>query len=202
MKVQIKKIIDLKPAEYNPRELTKKQYEDLKKSLQEFGVVEPILVNMHNDRENVVIGGHQRLRIWSELGNTEIECVEVKLPLDKEKELNVRLNKNGGQWDWDLLANNFESADLIDWGFDEDDVLAELTEDDEKEEPEVVFSEILNESNNYVVLCFDNEIDWLQAQTHFDLDSVHSKRSNGKPWSKGIGRVIKGADYLKGLNES
>lgn len=178
MKVQIRKIIDLKPAEYNPRELTKKQYEDLKKSLQEFGVVEPILVNMHKDRESVVIGGHQRLRIWSELGNEDIQCVEVKLPLDKEKELNVRLNKNGGQWDWDLLANNFESADLIDWGFNEDDVLAELTEDDEKEEPEVVFSEILNESNNYVVLYFDNEIDWLQAQTHFDLDSVHSKRSN------------------------
>lgn len=200
MKTIDREIIDLKPAEYNPRELTKKQYEDLKQSLLEFGVVEPVLVNMQEDRENVVIGGHQRLRIWSELGNKTIPCVEVKLALEKEKELNIRLNKNGGQWDWDLLANNFDSEDLIDWGFDADDVLAELTEEDEKEEPEVVFSEILNESNNYVVIYFDNDIDWLQAQTHFDLDSVHSKRSNGKPWSKGIGRVIRGTDYFKKLN--
>jgi hypothetical protein len=202
MKTKDRDIIDLKPAEYNPRELTKKQYEDLKQSLIEFGVVEPVLVNMHEERENVVIGGHQRLRIWSELGNKTIPCVEVKLSLDKEKELNIRLNKNGGQWDWDLLANNFDSEDLIDWGFDADDVLSELTEEDEEEEPEVVFSEYIGEGNNYVVLTFDNEIDWLSAQTHFELESVHARRSNGKPWSKGIGRVINGAEYIKNITNS
>lgn len=202
MKTISRKISELKPSEYNPRELTKKQYEDLKKSLQEFGVVEPTLVNMHQDRKNIVIGGHQRLRIWSELGNDTMPCVEIKLPIEKEKELNVRLNKNGGQWDWDLLANNFDSEDLIDWGFEADDVLKELTEEDAEEEPEVKFSEYIDESNNYVVLTFDNDMDWLSAQTHFDLDSVHSKRANGKPWAKGTGRVIKGSDYLKKLHQN
>ncbi len=199
MKIVKKKIKDLKPAEYNPRELTKKQYEDLKNSLTEFGVVEPVLVNVNPDRLNIVVGGHQRLRIWSEMGNEEIPCAVVNLPLEKEKELNIRLNKNGGQWDWDLLANNFDEADLIDWGFNADDVLKELTEEDAEEEPEVKFSEYVGESNNYVVLTFDNDVDWLSAQTHFNLESVHSKRANGKPWSKGIGRVVNGAEYLKSL---
>jgi ParB-like chromosome segregation protein Spo0J len=199
MKIIKKKIKDLKPAEYNPRELTKKQYEDLRNSLEEFGVVEPVLVNVNPDRLNIVVGGHQRLRIWSEMGNEDIPCAVVDLPLDKEKELNIRLNKNGGQWDWDLLANNFDESDLIDWGFNADDVLKELTEEDAEEEPEVKFSEYVGESNNYVVLTFDNDVDWLSAQTHFDLESVHSKRANGKPWSKGIGRVVNGAEYLKSL---
>ena len=199
MKIIKKKIKDLKPAEYNPRELTKKQYEDLRNSLEEFGVVEPVLVNVNPDRLNIVVGGHQRLRIWSEMGNEDFPCAVVDLPLDKEKELNIRLNKNGGQWDWDLLANNFDESDLIDWGFNADDVLKELTEEDAEEEPEVKFSEYVGESNNYVVLTFDNDVDWLSAQTHFDLESVHSKRANGKPWSKGIGRVVNGAEYLKSL---
>ena len=69
----------------------------------------------------------------------------------------------------------------------------------EVEEQEIVFSEYLVEAHNYVVLLFNSEVDWLNAQTHFNLSSVHSKRANGKAWSKGIGRVIDGADYLKEL---
>lgn len=192
------KISLLNPAEYNPRELTKKQYENLKESLQKFGMVEPIVVNSHEDRKNIVIGGHQRLRIWSELGNEMIPCVFVSCDLEKEKQLNIRLNKNGGQWDWDLLANNFNPEDLVDWGFDPDEVLQDLLdEDEEDEEPTEVFSEYIGESHNYVVLTFDNDVDWLAAQTHFELPSVHSKRANGKPWAKGTGRVIKGSDYIK-----
>lgn len=203
MKTKSRKISELKPSEYNPRELTKKQHADLKNSLESFGMVEPVIVNVHDDRKDIVIGGHQRLRIWSELGNSNIPCVELNLDIDQEKELNVRLNKNGGQWDWDLLANNFDADDLVDWGFDPNEVANDLLDDeDEDEEPEMEFSEYLDESNNYVVLFFDNDVDWLQAQTHFDLKSVHSKRANGKPWSKGIGRVVKGAEYLKKVTGS
>jgi hypothetical protein len=57
----------------------------------------------------------------------------------------------------------------------------------------------MNEENNYVVLFFDNDIDWLQAKTHFDLKTVKGKRANGKEWSKGVGRVINGAKYLKDM---
>ena len=77
--------------------------------------------------------------------------------------------------------------------------MPELTEMEEVTEPEIAFSEYLGESNNYVVLFFDNEINWLQAQTHFNLSSVSSKRSNGKAWSTGIGRIINGEEYFNSL---
>lgn len=106
----------LKAAEYNPRALTEQEKTNLKESLETFGMVDPIIVNKNKDRQNVIIGGHQRYFIWQELGNKTIPCVYVDLPLDKEQELNVRLNKNLGHWRWDLLAN-FDEALLEKVGF-------------------------------------------------------------------------------------
>jgi DNA modification methylase len=118
MKIVEYKCKDLIGAEYNPRELTQKQYTDLKDSLLRFGVVDPVLVNINEDRKNIIIGGHQRKRVWEELGNKTIPCVELDLTLDQERELNVRLNKNTGQFDMDALANYFDQDELIDWGFE------------------------------------------------------------------------------------
>lgn len=78
-------------------------------------------MNKNKERENIIIGGHQRARIWGEMGNETIPCVELDLTLDKEKELNIRLNKNTGTWDWDTLANQFEELELQDWGFESTD---------------------------------------------------------------------------------
>ena len=118
MQIVKKKCKDLIGAEYNPRELTEKQYKDLKDSLLRFGIVDPVLVNVNEDRKNIIIGGHQRTRVWQDLGNEEIDCVELDLTLDQERELNVRLNKNTGQFDMDALANYFDQDELIDWGFE------------------------------------------------------------------------------------
>jgi hypothetical protein len=118
MKIVNRKIKDLIGAEYNPRELTKDQYKQLKDSLLRFGVVDPVIVNKHPDRDNIIIGGHQRSKVWEDMGNESIPTVELSLTLDKEKELNVRLNKNTGQFDMDMLANHFDTEDLIEWGFD------------------------------------------------------------------------------------
>ena len=109
-------------AEYNPRELTKDQHQDLKDSITRFGFVDPLIVNTNKERKNILVGGHQRLKIAKELGYKDVPCVEVDLTPDKEKELNVRLNKNTGQWDWDALANHFDVGELIDWGFNEDEL--------------------------------------------------------------------------------
>tara|TARA_Y100001938_G_C8098070_1_gene439540 strand:- start:2530 stop:3129 length:600 start_codon:yes stop_codon:yes gene_type:complete len=117
MKIINKKIDDLNFAEYNPRELTKQQFAELKESVQKFGLVDPIIINKNIERENVIIGGHQRVNICKDLGIQEVPCLELDLPIEKEKELNVRLNKNTGQWNFDLLANWFETDDLLDWGF-------------------------------------------------------------------------------------
>jgi len=121
MKITNKKISELIPAEYNPRTLSQRQFDEIRDSLTEFGFVDPVLINTHKGRENVIIGGHQRSKVWKSMGNDTVPAIELNLTAEKEKELNIRLNKANGSWDWDILANEFEIVDLIGWGFSESD---------------------------------------------------------------------------------
>ena len=113
MKIESKLITQLKPATYNPRQISTKQYNDLKASIKKFGLVDPVIVN----KNNTVIGGHQRLKICKELKYIEIDCVVLDLSKEEERELNIRLNKNTGNFDMDILANEFDIDELTDWGF-------------------------------------------------------------------------------------
>lgn len=115
MIIEKKKLSELKPAPYNPRQSTKKQEDQLKQSLEKFGMVEPIIFNK---RSSFIVGGHFRVRELRKLGYKEIECVIVDLDEQDERELNVRLNANTGEFDWDILANEFDANDLNDWGLD------------------------------------------------------------------------------------
>jgi hypothetical protein len=115
MIIEKKKIADLIPAPYNPRQSTAKQEKHLKESLEKFGLVEPIIFNKQT---GWIVGGHFRVRELKKLGITEIECVIVDLNEADEKELNIRLNANTGSWDWDTLANDWEVVDLEAWGLD------------------------------------------------------------------------------------
>lgn len=128
MKIKHYPIGDLISAEYNPRQLTKDQFSQLKDSVKRFGLVDPIIVNTHKDRKNIVVGGHQRIKVAQALKIKKIPCVEVELPLERERELNIRLNKNLGEWDYDNLANFFDMDDLKDWGFNDNDL--KLFDDD------------------------------------------------------------------------
>jgi DNA modification methylase len=110
-----RKISDITPANYNPRQLTEKQAKDLNTSLERFNLADPIIINA----DNTIIGGHQRINILKQRGAVE---VDVRVPSrqlteHEEKELNLRLNKNLGEWDFDLLAG-FDQEMLLDVGFD------------------------------------------------------------------------------------
>ena len=120
--IKYKDINSLISAEYNPRQLKKEQYQNIKESLQRFGFVDPVIINKNKDRKNIIIGGHQRVKVAKDLEYTEVPCLELDLSLDKEKELNIRLNKNVGEWDYDILANLFDFNDLMDWGFTDEDL--------------------------------------------------------------------------------
>ena len=99
-----KKVSDLVPADYNPRKALKPgdaEYEKLKRSLEQFGYVEPIIWNATTGH---VVGGHQRLTVLRDLGATEVDCVVVEMDREKEKALNIALNKISGEWDKDKLA--------------------------------------------------------------------------------------------------
>ena len=114
-----RRISELRPARYNPRQLTEKQSKDLSTSLERFNLADPIVIN----KNNTIIGGHQRINILKQSGDME---VDVRIPSRKltegeEKELNLRLNKNLGEWDYDALANLDEDM-LKDVGFESEEL--------------------------------------------------------------------------------
>ena len=120
-------ISELKPADYNPRKDLQPgdaEYEKLKRSLTEFGYVEPVIWNQTTGH---VVGGHQRLKILEDLGETSVDCVVVELDETREKALNVALNKISGEWDEDKLALLIADLDASDFdaeltGFDDAEI--------------------------------------------------------------------------------
>lgn len=112
------KIDQLKPAAYNPRKNLQPgdpEYESLCRSMAEFGYVEPIVWNKTTGN---VVGGHQRLKVLADLGHTEIDCVVVELDTEKEKALNLALNKISGDWDVPLLKDLLEELHTADFDTD------------------------------------------------------------------------------------
>lgn len=115
-------ISSLKPATYNPRTWNKDQLAQLCESITRFGCVDPIIVNSASERENVVIGGHMRLKALAKLGRSDAPVVYVTIPdLAKEQELNLRLNRNTGEFDFKLLAA-FDDSLLKDVGFTSEEI--------------------------------------------------------------------------------
>ncbi|OGY35239.1 MAG: hypothetical protein A3D99_01030 [Candidatus Andersenbacteria bacterium RIFCSPHIGHO2_12_FULL_45_11] len=115
-------ISELKSADYNPRRHDADAVDQLKISIERYGMVDPIIVNCAPERMNIVIGGHMRIKSAKELGIESIPVVYVNIPdVAKEKELNLRLNKNTGEWDLELLAE-FDESLLDDVGFSSEEI--------------------------------------------------------------------------------
>ena len=162
----------LKPAAYNPRKKLKKgdkEYEKIKKSIVEFGYVDPIIVNY----DGTVIGGHQRLTVLSDLGYKEVQCVQVQIEDEnKVKALNVALNKISGEWNEELLADLM--VDLQDADFNLDLTGFEAPEIDQ------LFSKVHNKE---------------VKEDDFDVDGELTKPTiskQGDIWHLGKHRVICG----------
>ncbi len=138
--MQIEKInvSKLNPAKYNPRKDLKPgdaEYEKLKRSIEQFGYVEPVIWNKATGR---VVGGHQRLKVLVNSGLTEVDCVVVELSEENEKALNVALNKISGEWDTDKLAMLISDLQGSDFdvsltGFEEDELADLFSKTAEKE---------------------------------------------------------------------
>ena len=173
MKSEKIKIEDIEPAEYNPRKISKKEYKKLSKSISEFGLVDPIIINLKNMH---IIGGHQRYDVLKEeydegrlfgdlelirLGDIGWVFTETKLDIksdEHEKALNIALNKISGQWDFDALDNVLGELNSIDFditltGFDSfdetlefDKLLDKVEYDDEKASKEKTKNKEENDS--------------------------------------------------------
>ncbi len=202
MKIESKLVLDLKPATYNPRQISTKQFKDLKASIKKFGLVDPIIIN----KDNTVIGGHQRLKICKELKYIEIDCVVLDLSKEEERELNIRLNKNTGDFDMDILANEFDIDELVDWGFKHidldiniDKIVEGNTEDDhipEVKESRVKLGDVW-ELGKHRLMCGDN-MDLMKQyeDNYFDLAivdppyGINKKFKGGKSGKMNFNEIV------------
>ena len=127
-----RKISSLKKHPKNPRKLSDHDYKHLKQSLDKFGLIDKVIINT----DNQIIGGHQRLQVLKKLGQKEIEVWVPDRTLESQEadELNIRLNRATGEWDWDCLANEWDPEDLLEWGFTPEEVFQDIGEMDAVEE--------------------------------------------------------------------
>ena len=187
------------PNPSNPRIIKDYKFKKLVKSIEDFPQMlelRPIVV----DSNMVVLGGNMRLKACIAAGLKEVPIIVADQLTDIQKnEFIIKDNVGFGEWDWDQLANQWDMDLLNEWGMDvpyTEDEIEEMGNpvNDNSEKP---FALELDAESNYLVLKFNTDIDWIQAKTIFELESVASKRANGKAWSIGIGRVIDGVEAIK-----
>ena len=204
MQIIQKKLADIVPYANNTKKHDETQIKNVAESIKKYGWVQPIVI----DNDGTIVIGHCRALAAEKLGMEEVPCVVVSDLTEEEiNALRIVDNKtNESPWDFDLLSAELPEIDLSDFEFDfgiEDE--KEKTEIVEDETPEVEFSEILGEENNYLVLQFKTDIDWLNAQSIFGLETVksYSTRKDGKVTKnmerKGVARVLDGAKVLNEL---
>ena len=137
-KLEKRRINELKDSEKNPRKISKSERQQLQRSVEKFGVCQPIVVNW----DGTIIGGHQRVRVLKKMGEKEVDVYLPSTPLDEKEvdELGIRLNKAGGSFDFDSLANFFDASDLVEWGFTMQELhlesIPEGEEGEEKKKPQ------------------------------------------------------------------
>ena len=201
MDIKIMRVADIIPYAKNPRK-NDSAVDAVAASIKEFGFKVPVVI----DSEGVIVSGHTRVKAAKRLGIEEVPCV-VADDLSPEQIKAFRLADNkvseAAKWDDGLLAGELGdilNIDMSAFGFEMPDLEA-----DEGGEPEVEFSEELREEHNYIVLYFDNEVDWLQAETLFNLlpRKRLSTRKDGElrkaSTAVGLGRVLNGAKALEVL---
>lgn len=201
------KVGSLKASTYNPRKWDQSAIDGLTESIKRFGLVDPLLANSSKERKNIVIGGHFRLKVAKDMGFKEVPVVYLDIPDEtKERELNLRLNKNQGDWDYEILAE-FDESLLADVGFgsEELDSIFDIDVDEpdsfdlEKELKKLDITKITVQKGDVYqlgesrLMCGDSTIaedfdklmngeqaDMCMTDPPYILDYLHAKRG-GKP---------------------
>ncbi len=191
-KLKWKDIDQVKEHPKNPRFISDSDLQDLVKSITDF----PDMMRYRpgiEDADGFLIAGNQRLKACKRIG-WEIFPVMSATDMTPEqlREFMIKDNISFGEWDTKALKAEWKLPELRDYGMDVTDLV-----EHSKVPGEHVFSTELDQESNFVVLKFNKDIDWAQALTMLGLQSVYSKRANGKPWSKGVGRVIDGPEAIK-----
>lgn len=199
IKSENRKLKDLKLWEKNPRAIKEVNFEKLKNLISTLGLFKPFLIT----DDGIILGGNMRYWVCQDLGFEEVPVVVVGAKSEKKKlEFALADNDRAGYYvksKVQELIEEHSDLDLDAFSIDlgQPKSLADLMKVDESEKPEVHFTEELFENHNYLVLYFDNEVDWLQLQTLYPLDQKKALDSKKGFEKKGVGRVVRGASFLK-----
>lgn len=209
---------ELKPSAYNPRAWNDSQASKLTESIRRFGLIDPIIVNSAPTRKNIIIGGHFRYKVAKRLGIKKVPVVYVNIAdIAREKELNLRLNRNTGQWDWELLKS-FDTTLLLDIGFDEADLSniwdENLSVEDDEFNTEKELANIkeiktkhgdIFRLGSHILGCGDatdaDFIDRLIENPQIDMVYTDPPFNIGLDYSSGIGTKAKYGGYLTNDNK-
>lgn len=212
-KIKKVKVSDLKENPNNPRKLTEKGLKDLEKSITKFGIAEPLVCNT----DLMICGGHGRKKILERLNIAEVDCYlpEKKLTQKQFDELGIRLNKNiAGEFDFDILANEFEVDELIEWGFEEKELDLNLWNDiDESkldEVPEIpkksisMLGDLFEIDGKHRVMCGDStkaeDVEKLMDGKKADM--VFTDPPYSVNYQKKNKEVLKSKEYTEIKNDS
>ena len=198
LNITYRPIKELKPYKKNAKKHSKEQVEQIANSIKEFGFTQPVII----DKYDCVVAGHGRILGAKKAGLKEVPtvCLE-ELTEEQIKAYRLVDNKlNESEWDKKTLKEEldelYNSFSMEDFGFEIGIENIDLLQEGKREiAPE------LGEANNYIVLEFNTEQEWEDAQFYFDLKEVETPDKNPKIRRKGIGRVIKGKEILEILKE-
>lgn len=200
VKITEKKIDEIMPYENNPRK-NDNAVEAVANSIREFGFKVPIII----DKNNVIIAGHTRVKAGVRLGMKTVPCIMADDLTDEQiKAFRIADNRTAEKSTWDyetLLIELDEIIDNIYTGFTEKDIDSLRGKIEEEIIGEEEFAEELLESHNYVVLYFDNELDWQVAVDKLDLKQVFNKGHKKGYERKGLGRVLRGAEVIERIEK-
>lgn len=187
----------------NPRKISKERFDALCESIRtspEMKVLDEVRVFKY-DGKYVVIGGNHRFRAYKTLGWKNVLCkvLPEDTPKEKLREYVIKDNMQYAENDTRLLSD-WDVKELVAW----DVPMAVKKGKGAEDVGDVEFTEVLDECHNYVVLYFDNEVDWLQAQTLLGIKPVRLKSTkkegdNVNGHKTGIGRVLRGVDVINRL---
>ena len=175
--MELKKISDVKLNPNNPRLIKDDKFKKLVQSIKDFPEmlsIRPIVVN----QDMIILGGNMRFRACKEAGIKEIPVIVTDLTEDKQREFLIKDNVSGGEWDWDLLANEWDNEELVEWGLDvwtQQMDVNEMTESEINIEDE--FDPIGNSSGlQRVVFIFDGPEEaesWLSQHPSLPLKKMN-----------------------------
>lgn len=204
MQTQLISISKVKPNQDNPRIIKDYKFKKLVQSIKDFPQMlelRPIVVN----EDNIVLGGNMRLKACQEAGLKEVHIIQAKdLTEEQQREFIIKDNVGFGEWDWDVLANEWDTNALEEWGMDLiiDDKIEKLEDDEEIELPQSVQ---LEPPKEYILIMAEpNSVDWEELKQTLKLKMVrrggYKKGSNFD--SVSLERVLWWDDFKNRINDN